>query len=358
MKNVVRLWLFLVIIPLVLLAALNYYIDPLWCFSHSNSLNNRQDGFNERQQKTNRAYFTQMLRNSDSILLGSSRTAYINQFDFKGMRLYNYATDNMVPKEYERWIEIAKRIKGGSFRNIVIGIDFFGTAENYDAVVDRYYNHKKPEDYFAQTIEPLYRYKMLLTWDSTKHSIRDIKRVYNPTVSDYDRNNVRHVSIKVSPKQLEKNIERDIDEYLIPMTKEYRYRSDWPLLLENLKKRNPESSFILFTTPVSMPFFKKFVVEAGHIDEYFRWLNETVSVFGRVYHFMDINSVTSDLKNFFDAHHVYADVDRMIAQRISGYGHENIPKDFGVLLTKENIDEYEKAMRRKLSGNLLKSSQN
>jgi len=34
-------------------AGINFFMDPLWCFSLSHRFNQKQDDFNERQQKTN-----------------------------------------------------------------------------------------------------------------------------------------------------------------------------------------------------------------------------------------------------------------------------------------------------------------
>ena len=73
-----------------LFALFNYTIDPLWTFGSSNRYNNAQPGFDERQLKTNRAYFGG-LKQYDALMLGSSRGTYINQHDFKTMKLFNYS---------------------------------------------------------------------------------------------------------------------------------------------------------------------------------------------------------------------------------------------------------------------------
>jgi len=338
-KQNIVLWFSLVTLAIATTGFFNYLIDPLWCFSHSNALNNRQPGFNERQQKTNRAFFTG-LQKYDTLLLGSSRTAYIDQHDFEGMTVFNYAADNMMPKEYTEWIEIAKSIKGGEFKTIIIGIDFFGTAENYDSYFERYYNGLTPKDYLQETKKPFYRYKSLLSIDALKHSMESIKRLKHPTISDYDRNNVRHCSITVTDSQKIHHIKANIAEYKTPLLLEYRYRTDWKSLLQRLKEKNPNTRFILFTTPVSKPFFETFIIKGQHIDDYARWLKETVEVFGELHHFMDLNSVTENLDNFFDAHHVYAYADQWLAHRVSGAGNTDIPQDFGKPLTPDNIDAY------------------
>ena len=42
---------------LLLVVIVNYFNDPLWISDQENFLNDQQQGFNERQQKTNLLYF-------------------------------------------------------------------------------------------------------------------------------------------------------------------------------------------------------------------------------------------------------------------------------------------------------------
>ena len=88
------------------LSAFIYYIDPLWLFGTSHEYNDVQVAFNERQQKMNHIYYQPF--EYDTLLLGSSRSTYINQHDFEGMDVYNFAVSNISVREYNAFIEIAK----------------------------------------------------------------------------------------------------------------------------------------------------------------------------------------------------------------------------------------------------------
>ena len=84
-KSKVKLWIGLVCATILAVVSLNYVIDPLWVFSHSNALNNKQPVFNERQQKTNKLYFgldNNETQQYDSLMIGSSRGAMFDQNDF------------------------------------------------------------------------------------------------------------------------------------------------------------------------------------------------------------------------------------------------------------------------------------
>ncbi|MGB9080752.1 MAG: hypothetical protein WCD00_05595, partial [Desulfuromonadaceae bacterium] len=120
---------------------------------------------------------------------------------------------------------------------------------------------------------------------------------------------------------------------------DYTYRDDLAKSLTELIQTNPNTRFIPFTTPVSKPYFCAMVLE-GKFPQYERWLKEMVGVFGQVWHFEYLNSITLDYsKNFSDSHHFYAPVGTMIAHRITGVEDAKTPSDFGILLTKDNIDE-------------------
>ena len=91
---------------------INYIVDPLWLFQHSNKFNQKQGSYDERQLKTNYLYYN-LKDNFDGILLGSSRATYVNQNDFENMNIFNYSSGAMHPYEYKFYIDFAKKINEG-----------------------------------------------------------------------------------------------------------------------------------------------------------------------------------------------------------------------------------------------------
>jgi len=332
----VAYWFALVLVPLLLVGVFNFTIDPLWCYSHSNFLNQRQPGFNERQQKTNRFYFTKPT-SYDTLLLGSSRSGYISQYAFKNMKVFNYTADTMMTWEYNCWIDIAQSIKQKRFDNVIIGLDFFNTSLSLESQMKKKFG--KPHNYFNKTRSSMYRYKTLLSSTTLKNSYKTIKRLFHPTISDYDRLNVRH-AIRIFGEQKEKYVQSSINEYQDIMGKRYRYNVNLFKDLSQLKKNYPGTKFYIFTTPVSAVWFKKIILDKGRFEDYKKWLHNIVEIFGTVYHFMDLNSITTDLNNFFDAHHLYPEKAKYIAFKISDPENTKTPKDFGKILTKTTIERY------------------
>jgi len=89
-----RCWLVITItvmlLPLFVVGGFNYYIDPLWNFAHAHKYNRIQIAFDERQQKTNRLHFSPA--DYDTLILGSSRTTYMDHSELVGYQAYNYAS--------------------------------------------------------------------------------------------------------------------------------------------------------------------------------------------------------------------------------------------------------------------------
>ena len=340
-KSKVKLWVGGVFTAVIAVVSLNYVIDPLWVFSHSNSLNNKQPVFNERQQKTNKLVFglaTQETQAYDSLMIGSSRGAMFDQNDFTGMKLFNYSANNMSPWEYSGWVEVAKKIKGSNFKNIVIAIDFFGTQSHLDKQAND--PEQQPQRYLTRAQEPSYAYRSLLSLDTANNAFKGLmKAIRDPGVEYYDRNNVKF-AMKVSAEKRDEYIQWNIEDHQKDFGDSYQYKVDWPDLLENLKAENPKTNFIILTTPVTKVWFDEFV-NPKHLNDYKRWLKETVQVFGKVHHFMDMNSVTNNLDNFFDAHHVYKEITQIMAKKASNNVEStNLSDDFGIVLTPENIEAY------------------
>ena len=73
----------------------------------------------------------------------------------------------------------------------------------------------------------------------------------------------------------------------------------------------------LFTTPTPSQMFALLVRE-GRLPRYERWLGDLVAVFGGVWDFMGLNSVTTDLSHYRDAQHFHPRIGTLIVDRLMG----------------------------------------
>jgi hypothetical protein len=335
----IRVWMLTVIIPVLSIGVVNYLVDPLWSFGHHNRFNAEQSGFDERQQKSNRLYFSGM-EAYDGILLGSSRSSFINQNDFAPMRIYNYAFNGMQAEEYAGYLEFAKRLKGESLKYVIIGADFANTM-----LLPKKY--APPESYIARTTAPLYRFKMLFTLDLLERSLDDIKRARSIPLKHYNRDNVKFRRKLPEPlriKQYRKNMIAHTNYF---DRRRYERDPDYFSLLRKIKRENPETRFIVFTSPVSADLFVSIIRNRDAEHEYRQWIRGLVDIFEEIYCFMDVNSVTSDLHNYPDDSHFYPEVGSILATKLQSGNFDTEPADFGTPVNRHNVDAFlESQMRR------------
>jgi len=342
-KKWVRYFLTIVFSTISLFALFNYTIDPLWTFCHSNQYNNAQPGFDERQLKTNRAYFCG-LKKYDALLLGSSRTTYINQHDFKTMKVFNYSGVAMYPNEYKDWVKQAKEIKGSDFKTVIIGADFFGS--NGGPFGQMQMNQTpKPSHYLAISKSMLYPYKMLFMKDTLEKSFESIKHSKNLGTIDYSRINVKQ-TIRISKQRKKQAINHQTGLYTHQVYGAgYKFNPKLKEYFQTLKKENSKTKFIIFTTPINIDLFK-ILVQSGRLDDYKKWLTLLIEEFGEVYDFMGINSITKNRDNYADLHHFYPEFGTLIADRITGVKNRKLPKDFGILVNKKNLKLHLKSIQK------------
>ena len=311
------------ILLLLLTAFVNYVVDPLWIFTHNNKFNSKQLSFNERQQKTNFLYFNKI--KYDNVLIGSSRTTYIDPNAFNALgKTFNYAVNGLLPYEYKVLLDNFRIINGSEPKYIILGLDFFSTNKNKNKT-------KNEIDYLENTLSPLYSLKSLFNGDSFKYSIRTLKIQSKTKKAYYDRFNIKYLD-KFDRKIIEEKMRVGF-----PIANQKNYIYDDKLKNEYLllKKRYSDSKFIIFITPVIMDGLNKYK-KLDLNKDYFLWLNDLIEVFGEVYTFMYPNSVTADIYNFFDPSHFFPDIGDKIALSIISNG--NINYDFGIKLNKDNLE--------------------
>lgn len=342
--NPYRKWLIttllFIAVPLLFIAGFNYCIDPLWLFPHANKYNQIQMPFNERQQKTNYLTFTQ--EHYDALLLGSSRITYIDQADFKNERVYNYAVNNMLPREYTAYIDYASKCNGRDFDTIYIGLDFFATNHNLKLP-----NRFEAPSYYIHTANQFaYRYTSLLSTDTLDYAWQNYKASRRGEAINfaYNRSN-RKTLLPTSEAEKQQRIKHNCEWYGKESYGENYQYENASKILPALQKRYPNTRFVLFITPESQPLFD-IIAKQNRLPDYERWIRDWVMAGGELYDFMTPNSITTSLENYYDASHVYPAVGKLIAARLSGHDDPAIPKDFGVLVNINNLDEHLQQIRQ------------
>ena len=323
-RKFVLLTLFSAGVIITMIVATNYIIDPLRTFAHSDMLNNKQVGFDERQQKTNYLYFVD--NTFDSVLLGSSRTTFIDQTLFAPEKVFNYAANGMSPYEYDRYLANFIKITGHAPQKIYIGMDFFGTNTFKNRL---YKNTALDRPFLHDTQQKGYRYKKLFNAQVFEHSLKNILQNIKAKKPYYTRSNIKLIPdryIKAS-KENTKNTLRSFEKYT--------YDGELLAYYQSLKQKYKDSQFVIFTTPVYHLRLANY--EKAGLDQYYvRWLRELVGTFGEVNHFMYDNAFTQNESNYFDASHFRPSKAPLIVNSIT----QNTNNQYMTVLKPENLETF------------------
>lgn len=322
-KKSLKFFIISFIILINTVALINYVVDPFWMFKTSNILNQKQLDFDERQQKTNYLVFNN--NDYDSLILGSSRTTYMDQRLFEFYKNFNYAANSMYPHEYEYFIETFSTITKKMPQNIILGVDFFGSNKNEN-------KNNKNLLYYKNTQSDFYRIKMLYSFKMLRFSFKNIRQVIKIKKLYYNRD-LTKFNEKVNSSELPNKI-KDTLKHL----ENYIYDETLLNIFTGLKNKYG-SEFIVYTTPVTFEQIKLYH-ELGLDQYYFKWLEDLISSFGGIYHFMLPSTLTKEPSNFFDATHATKDSMDIISKVLSS--NKKSDGDSYLYLTKNNFDDFKK----------------
>ena len=114
--------------------------------------------------------------------------------------------------------------------------------------------------------------------------------------------------------------------------------------LEKIKKLADENNInlIVFTTP-----HNKNMMDTFSSEDYLLFLKD-ISEVTNFFDFSGYNTITLNNCNYHESSHYISSVGNLIAARIFNNQNIDIPKDFGVLVTKENIDEHLENLKKQI----------
>ncbi len=325
-----------------IIACLNLAIDPYFLYgTPSHKYNYFFTYIDERVEKANRIYYGKK-ESYDSILLGSSRATFVNQYDFKEHKLFNFAASSMIPFEYEDYLELMKQ-KGHSLDVVYLQIDFFGANTTHKKLLKERY-----EKTFKPLEDPFNRIWKLFAFDKRLKEV--LLENYQGIKANqyYSRDNIKYAK-KVEEKDRQINFRNNLKRHTLEFVGN-DFSFDESLLrntLLKLKEKNPHSVFVIYTSPITTSLFVSQINFAQKWEEYKKYIKLYIEIFGGVYQFEGFNEITQNVQNYPDDDHFYPYIGTLIVQKLTNKEHASI-KDFGIYLDSNNIEAYFTELESKL----------
>jgi hypothetical protein len=195
-----------------------------------------------------------------------------------------------------------------------------------------------------------YKFKALFSFDTYERAKNNYILSKNPSnigSRNYNRENIAIARV-VYPEEAKLSLS-ELEN--VKIAEKNSYSPIYRELLQEIKANNPNTRFILYSPPfLAEKFLKEFDSVVGY-DIYQDWLIDCLNVFGEVYNFLYINTITEDISNYYDSQHFYPHIGTLIAHKLIGYDISAIPVDFGVLVNNKNRDEHLRMIRSQLQSN-------
>lgn len=330
-KRLLLTTLVVIVLPVSILMGFNFYIDPLWNFSHQNKYNDHQIGFDERQQKTN--YINSKSNfNYDSLMIGTSRVTYMSEKAFQKEKVFNYSLSALHIDEYLPYINYATKKNGNDFKTIYIEL----YVNSYDAGTKM--SNQDPSVYIKKSEDPFYKITSLFSYSTLKSSIDNYnasKSNYYSGPRSYTRENIAQTSYPND--RLDVLWNRFEQSFKATSQSKFNYDSGYKQKLLQIKNAYPNTKFVVFTDPVPEKRFDLILSNTEHRKAYERYIREIVDVFGEVYSFQGNTPITTDMDNYFDWFHYYPKVGNLMIQAIE---QPNKHEDILQIINKENVNDY------------------
>jgi len=311
---------------------LNYKIDRHSVFTddYSNVNNIANKNF------INIEFLTKNEHSFDSFIFGSSRVGQINPLNIKGGNYYNMTYAEAIPVEHLENIKLL--IKSGvKIKNILLGLDDF----SYEVNPLIHLKQLAVQSHYDSLINEKSKIRFFMDYLFLKPKKREIFNLFK--VSNKKRyydiySTGMHISSKAIDDAIENNISRHIEDkkFLKPTHYEGNQIIKTLNALQEIKNLSKKYNFnlVLFFNPIH---------KTTYLDtdlNNFRLFKRALVKISEFYDFSGLNSITTNNYYYYETSHYRDMVADMIKRRIFNEKLVDVPDDFGVFVTKNNIDEH------------------
>lgn len=248
---------------------------------------------NERNIKT--AYLSNNRGIFDAVLIGSSRSSYIDASKYKKYNMFNYSVSGISIDEYLPYLKFFEKTQGLP-KLIILSLDFYNSNENYENVF-------KPDEIISCGESKL---KILLDYMKIKNAYVSL----NMLASEPDNYKIYYTRQLIKKRSVEEDC--SLTDEVIKKTilesrsdfKKYTMRKDYKEKLIQVRESFPHSTIVVLICPIYSSLTQAINQMVGPLD-YQNWISEIQTVFSHCYDFNKDSVIVNNPKNFFDASHFY-----------------------------------------------------
>lgn len=335
----------LIVLCIAIIVLVNYIIDPYGIL--------RRDFTMQFQEPNMNFVKTKYLLNGtsfDSLLMGSSRVNFIDVSKISQGRYYNYWYSEGLPTEHLANVKILLD-RGMKIKNIMVGLDDFSYLVDFTTHVSNLLRQPHPlatgksfitfySEYFFRLNKLFSNVKKYLTYNIIKHK--------------GNTEGIREFDIYESGRMIVPAWEDRIIKDPLTHVKDNRFLKPTHYEGDNLEKAlsdlyklkrladNYGIHLIFFINPIHRTTYLDTDLRQFFIFK--RRLAEITSY----YDFSGLNSITTNNVYYYETSHYRPIVGDMMLKRIFGHPQVGVPRDFGVFVTRNNIEMHLLSLCRQL----------
>lgn len=339
---------------LLIVVSVNFYIDTYGVRLSLFSLNKKTEQI-KCMEDINQHIFNPefVFRNPyrfDSFLFGSSRIAVIDPGKIGAGKFYNMSYSQGLPAEHLLMVKAFLQ-KGIKIKSVVVGLDEFSFTVSPQAhknellrIMHPYITgNNLPNIFFTyyfrtpKLFELANGRKLLFNDGQEEKFILDEKGLNLFWIK-------KEKQLKLLGKPLFTNdtIKSSPNIFNAKLVDEAFTQIEELILLA----RKNNFSLIFFFNPLNNKLYTEYANSLFPVKLRLALLTD-------FYDFSGLNSITLNNFNYYEESHYRYLVGDMIVKRIFGYGNINVPEDFGVLVTKENVKEHIEKQKLELNKYLV-----
>jgi hypothetical protein len=347
----VKRFLFVTCTALGVLIAFNLAVDPNGVFG---ILSVR--GFNKHKtdvltDRITKFYYARRFA-PDTLILGTSRAAYLDPADLERYtrgRAFNLST--YASTIYQQYCFFKYMADHFEIKNLVLGLDLGAFVERKEE--DQRFDEKR----FQQDIYVKDYVESLLSITSVKSSFITVRdNLFGGDIRQKEEQGFRefnHPEKGLDDKYMAR-LKRREKRALLHLGARYasiRY-NDREQIAEGLEylrlivqiAKEKGIACKVYISPVYWKLFDlKYAVGLGSVFEAWK---KGVAIITDYYDFTGHNEITEDFRWWWDPSHITSKGGKLILARLYGDDTVQVPKDFGVLITKTNINGHLADLRR------------